>query len=43
LETFHEIFMGLGEQAPCISAVDNGQFPAVRHDKVKEAEKYESI
>jgi hypothetical protein len=35
--------MGLGGQAPCISAIDNGQFPAVRHEIIKEVEKYESM
>jgi len=33
---FHEIFMGLRGQAPRISAIDSGHFPAVRHDIIKE-------
>jgi len=34
--------MGFGGQAPHISVIDNGNFPAAGHNIIKEVEKYES-
>ena len=39
LGNFHKMFMGRGGQAPRISAIDNGYFPAARQDMINEVEK----